>query len=344
MASELRARIPAGYKIDSLIGVGRMAHVFLATRVDSGSQVALKVAKQSTLEDPVLLRLFEQELHSGRLLDHPNIVKVLGGEGAPQAFIAMEYLPRGSLYELLLEKGRLPLDDTVKVVLEVGEALAYAHRRGVVHQDVKPANIFFTEAGSAKLGDWGVAIVTGGLARGRPDHASGAGTPYYMSPEHFRGGEISPASDQYSLALVAYELLSGARPFEGESYEELMAAHLSSFAKNLRYHREELPRALEHVMAKALAKDPAHRFPSMADLLAAFGAAFGVEAPQAAPPPPPPPPPAKGRHAPDTGSDPAAAARRIATGAHPRVRSNGEKSGGDHQRSRALWPFGRKKG
>ena len=344
MTSELRARIPNGYRIDSLLGVVRMAHVFLATQAQSGRQVALKVAKQATLEDPVLLRLFEQELRSGQHLDHPNIVKVYGGEGAPQAFIAMEYLPRGSLHDRLVEKGMLALDDAVRVILETGEALAYAHRRGVVHQDVKPANIFLTEEGSAKLGDWGVAIMTGGLARGGPERSSGAGTPFYMSPEHFSGGDISAASDQYSLALLAYELLSGKRPFDGESYEELMAAHLSTYPKNLRYHREELPRALEHVMARALAKHPAQRFASVNEMLAAVRKAFGIAADSPESSVPPPPPPAKGRHAPETGAHPTAAARRIATGAHSKVEPSGAKPGEDQRKSRGLWPFGRKKG
>lgn len=244
------------FHLKMLIGLGRTAQVFLAE--GGGQEVALKLPKKEVRQDPALRERFAREVNLSLTLRHPHLVRGLFGKPyGEDAFLALEYCPEN--LEARLQKGPLPLEEARRALLSVGQALLFLHERGFLHQDVKPANVFLKN-GVYKLGDLGTVRPLG--ERG----GETVGSPHYMAPELFRGQDPSPLSDAYSFGVLAYELLTGKRPFRGESYEALLEAHL---------HRPPPPTrlepALDRGLRRVLAKDPKERMPlkDFLDLLAA---------------------------------------------------------------------------
>ena len=267
--SEPPGRVPEGYELIQRLGAGQTAVVWLANG-PRRELVALKLPKPEALANALLRRMFENEVQITLKLDHPNVVRAFDGRSTgPGAFLALEHCPGGTLDVLLLERGQLPLERVLKLVAEVASGLAHAHERGVVHRDVKPANVFISERGSAKLGDFGTGTfgAEGGDER--------VGTAFYMAPEVFSGAASSLASDVYSVGVLAYEVIAGVRPFVGDSYDALMVAHMTSLPRDLRQHRPELGKGLSAVVMRALARDPARRYQSVRAFLEAFAAAGG---------------------------------------------------------------------
>ncbi len=243
------------FRLELLLGLGTTGQVYLAYAPD-GRPVALKIPRAEVHKDPALAERFAREVRLSLGLSHPHLVKgVAGRPYGKEAFLALEYFEEGSL-EDRLQKGPLPREEAIRYLGQLAQALLYLHRLGIVHQDVKPANIFLRK-GVAKLGDFGVA-----KTREEHTHGERAGSPFYMAPELFRGQEASPASDVYSFGVLAYELLAGRRPFRGDSYEELLAAHLTQPPPAL---KDEDPRIARAVM-QLLAKEPGDRL-SLADFL-----------------------------------------------------------------------------
>ncbi len=235
------------FRLQMLLGLGRMAQVYLA-RAPSGEEVALKIPKKEVREDPILREAFAREVLLSLRFRHPYLVRGLYGEPYGEgAFLALEYFPEGSLETRLLQ-GPLPLGEALKALRMVGEALLYLHGQGFLHQDVKPGNIFL-QNGAYKLGDLGAL-------RPLTDRSQAyAGSPYYTAPELHLGHPPSPRSDAYSFGVLAYELLTGRRPFQGDSLEALKLAHLLNPPPPTR-----LPTWLDQGLARLLDKDPKRRW------------------------------------------------------------------------------------
>jgi eukaryotic-like serine/threonine-protein kinase len=257
--------VPDGYEVLQRLGAGQTSVVWLARHVRSGRQVALKLPRVDVRTSLILRRMFENEVQITLKLDHPNVVRAFAGQPTGDgAFLALEYCAGGTLDQLLLEQGRLPIPRALRLVDDVANGLEHTHAKQVLHRDVKPANVFLDEQGRAKLGDFG----TGTFAADATDER--VGTAFYMAPEIFQGASPNVQSDVYSLGVLAYEVLTGERPFVGDSYDGLMVAHLTALPRDLRHVRSDLPRGISAVVTRAMSRDASRRFQTVA----AFGEAY----------------------------------------------------------------------
>ncbi len=267
MSPTLSSYTPPDYQVEQRLGSGQTSHVYLA-RHPRHKEVALKLPRSDLKTQPVLWRMFENEVQITLNLKHKNVVS--GIDGYPtgeQAYLVLEYCEGGTLDGLLLERGLLPLERACNLVLDVARGLAYSHTRGVLHRDVKPANVFLGDSGErchAKLGDFGTGMF---MADASPERV---GTAFYMAPEIFRGEGPSVRSDVYSLGILAYEVLAGTRPFHGDSYDALMMAHLSGLPKPLAHHRKGVGSGAAKVVAQAMSRDPGKRYASVDAFIADF--------------------------------------------------------------------------
>lgn len=290
----LERTIP-GYKLLSLLGRGHTALVHLA-QDSQGRQVALKIPLQDTLRVQEAAERFGNEVRLTLQFRHPHVVQGYAGTPfGPQAFLALRHYPEGTLYDVLHRRGgqKLPLGEALRILADVASGLTYLHGLGAVHQDIKTQNVY-VGGGRAALGDLGSAYFT---AQG----GQSSGSPFYMAPEIYHGESSSPASDVYSLGILIYELLSGKRPYQGDTYEELMGAHLTRFAPPLTHLNPQVPRPLGRLAEQALAKRPQDRPPAdtlRRVLLAALEEPVEEEAPPEAVTAPVVPVRQMGRHAP----------------------------------------------
>ena len=264
--------VPTGYQVARKLGSGQTSHVYLTQHGRLG-QVALKLPRDELHTQPVLRRMFENEVQITLGLDDEYVVKALDGfPTGEQAFLALELCPGGTLDQLLLGKGRLELNIASKLVLEVAQGLEHSHSRQVLHRDVKPANVFLTAEGNAKLGDFGTGIF---LTDGKRLEEQ-VGTAFYMAPEVFEGKPATVQSDVYSLGVLAYEVIAGQRPFVGSTYEELMLQHLTSLPRNLQNVRQDMSKELNNVVARAMSRDPSKRFGTVREFMQTYSAVSGV--------------------------------------------------------------------
>jgi serine/threonine-protein kinase len=280
------------YLVEALIGEGGDAFVYRAYDRELGRPVALKLLRPELRADPTFVTRFEREAQSAARLNHPHIVPVYDyGEAAGTYFLVMEYVPGGDLRARLRPGQPLPLAFAVRLATEVADALAVAHAHGIVHRDIKPANILLDERDRARVTDFGIAKMLDVPALTAT--AALLGTPHYLAPEQATGVPITPATDVYALGVVLYEMLAGRRPFEGESFVQVAMQHLHAEPPPLA--APAVPAPLAALVRRALAKDPAARFPDGAALVAALAEqarALGVEVAFAAPRPAPAPAPA----------------------------------------------------
>ena len=267
----LRRATLGEFEIGRELGRGGMAAVFLAHEIALDRQVAIKVMAPGLLLGEGMVERFRHEAITIAHLHHPNIVSVYSVRQAEGLhYFVMRYVPGRSLEQVIQAAGRLSLPTVRSLIHQVGSALQYAHRSQVIHRDIKPANILIDSEGNAVVTDFGIA-----KAAARPSHTlTGAlvGTPAYMSPEQCSGTEVSEASDQYALGAVAYELVTGAPPFAGSTLT-VMQAHVERTPPPIRALRADCPPEVEAAILRMLAKDPAERWPRLADALAALGAA-----------------------------------------------------------------------
>ncbi len=262
--------VPSGYEIISRLGAGQTSHVYLAKQSALG-EVALKLPRPELSVRPVLKRMFENEVAITVRLTHPNVVTAFAGfPTGPGAFLALEYCPGGTLDQFLLERGRVPAPRCFELILDVADGLAHSHERHVLHRDVKPANVFLTEDGEAKLGDFGTGIFMGDESEER------VGTAFYMAPEVFEGRAAGVRSDIYSLGVLAYEVIAGQRPFIGDSYDALMVAHHTSSPRDLRTLSPDVDAKVVRVVAKAMMRNPQGRYASAREFATALRAAAGM--------------------------------------------------------------------
>jgi len=268
--SEAPSSVPAGYTTLHKLGSGQTSHVYLAKHRVFG-EVALKLPRAEIQQQPVLRRMFENEVSITVKLAHPMIVAAFDGYPTGEgAFLALEYCEGGTLDLLLLEKGQLPLHQAYRLVLDVAQGLAHTHERSVLHRDVKPANVFLTREGRAKLGDFGTGVFMGDESEER------VGTAFYMAPEVFEGKPAGVRSDIYSLGVLAYEVIAGQRPFVADSYEALMVAHHTGVPKDLMAHRPDLDPRIKRIIAKAMARDPEKRYATAREFVEAWSGVVGI--------------------------------------------------------------------
>lgn len=270
-------KVPAGleelaadFEILGQLGRGGMAVVYHARERKQHLEVALKVIRARYAEDEEIVARFAREARTLTRLKHPNIVSTLEVRALNDGSLAlvMQYVPGPTLRQLIQRRGPLPFDRTEQVLCDIGRALAYAHRRHIVHRDVKPDNIFLTdETGTALLSDFGIAkshdsdeqLTMTGVA---------LGTPAYMSPEQIDSVVVDGRSDIYSLGLVGWEMLTGRRPWEGETLFGVLYKQKHEKLPPLRELRPDIPARLELAMEGALLKDPSRRWADMGDFLA----------------------------------------------------------------------------
>ena len=258
------------------ISRGSMAIVYLAREQQLKRLVAIKVLAPRLARDQRARMRFEREAQSAASLSHPNIVAIyrVGRLSNDLPFIVMQYVQGSTMAERLRARGALPMDEARRVVAEVASAIAAAHKKGIVHRDVRPGNVLYEEeSGRALLADFGIAAI---LATGERSESARltrtgelVGDPSYMSPEQLLGQEISERSDLYSLGLLGYELVAGRGPFEATSKREKLMAHVQAQPKELSELRATVDPVLESVLLRCLAKEPGHR-PSATDVAASL--------------------------------------------------------------------------
>jgi hypothetical protein len=259
------ARALAGrYILERELGQGGMATVYLGTDVKLGRQVAIKALAPQTREYLGSER-FQREVQLAAQLSHPHIVPVFeAGEADGVLFYAMGYVEGESLKDRLEREGPLPLDEAVRLIAEVGEALQYAHERGIVHRDIKPANILLSR-GHALVADFGIAKAISGDTSEHTLTGTGisVGTVEYMSPEQAAGEKrLDGRSDVYALAVLLYELLVGEPPFTGPTVQAVVARIITDPPRRLRTVRASIPAHIEQAVLAALSKIPADRPPT----------------------------------------------------------------------------------
>jgi len=261
------------YVIERELGRGGMATVYVAQDLRHKRQVAIKILRPDVAA-AIGAERFLREIAIAARLTHPYVLPLLdSGQAAGSLYYVMPYVRGESLRQRLAREQRLPLADALRIARELGAGLDYAHREGFVHRDVKPENVLLAD-GHAVIADFGIARA---MCRAGGDHVTevglAIGTPEYMSPEQAAGDrELDGRCDVYSLACVIFEMLAGAPPFTGPSARAIMARHLSEPPPPLRARRPDAPAAVEQALARALAKDPADRFASVAEFVTALEA------------------------------------------------------------------------
>ena len=266
----LREMTIGEFEIGRELGRGGMAAVFLAHDVSLNRRVAIKVMAPGLMMGDDMIERFRREAITIANLQHANIVTVHAVRQRENLhFFVMQFVEGRSLDEILREQGKLPVDLVRPIVHQVGSALAYAHRRGVIHRDVKPGNILFSGDGDALVTDFGIAKVAESPTQTQTGMI--VGTPMYMSPEQCMATDIDGASDQYSLGIVAYQMLAGRAPFTGGAFE-IMKGHATEPVPPLRDFAPDVPEPVERAILRMLAKKPTERFGSFSEALSAMGA------------------------------------------------------------------------
>ena len=271
-----------------------MGEILLAEDRELGRKVAVKLLDERFARDDGLRRRFRREaLAAARLSGHPHVVTIYDvGEWRDRPFIVMEYLPGGTLAERA-RAGRVAHDQALVWLEQAATALDAAHAEGIVHRDVKPANLLLDSREDVQVADFGIARVVDDSTGGMTAAGTVLGTAGYLAPEQARGEEATPASDRYALGVVAYELLTGGRPFERGSATAEAAAHIHEDVPPASERGVGLPRQVDDVFARALAKDPAHRYRSAGEFVQALQTSLNTptESTRILPAPPPPAPP-----------------------------------------------------
>ncbi len=261
--AKLQEAIGESFVLGDLLGRGGMGIVYRAREVALDRDVALKVLAFDPVLNPDAYARFEREAKLAARLDHPHIVPIFSvGQRAGVAFYTMRMVKGGSVEQLVTPGTGLELDRALSILRDVAAALDYAHANGVVHRDIKPANILIGDSGHAMVADFGIARAFGGDSAATATATGVVGSPAYMSPEQWRGEKVDGRADQYALGVLAFELLTGKRPFADSSMQELLRMHLAEDPPDIVSFRGDLPSHTTDAVWHAMAKDPADRFVS----------------------------------------------------------------------------------
>jgi len=260
------ALVAGKYRVIDELGRGGMGVVYRAEDTRLKRTVALKFLSPELTIDPEARQRFIQEAQAASALDHPNICTIheIDETEDGRMFMAMACYEGGSLRERI-KRGKMDRDEALAIATQVARGLAKAHEKGIVHRDVKPANVFVTSDGTAKILDFGLAKLTADIRLTWT--GTTMGTIAYMSPEQARGEEVDHRTDIWSLAVVLYEMLAGQLPFKGENDQSMIYSILSHEPESITKIRKDLPSGLERVIYKALAKNPCVRYQIMEDFL-----------------------------------------------------------------------------
>jgi TonB family protein len=255
------------YEVQREIGEGAMGRVYrcldpLMKRVVAAKTVKKEFLTRDTREE--YLRRFRREAQAAGRLAHPNIVSVFD---VGDDYFVMEYLEGSTLQVILRDRGQLPADEALRILEPLAEALDYAHRSGIIHRDIKPGNVFVLADGRPKLMDFGVAHLESSAMTAQGHFF---GSPSYMAPEQMAGGQVMATADLFSFAVVAYEMITGHRPFEGASITAIMYRVVHEDAPPPRQWDFDLPPAYDDIFGRALSKTPGERFPDAASLVRAL--------------------------------------------------------------------------
>src|SRR6478672_265256 len=255
------------YRIERELAHGGMAEVYLARDESLDRLVALKALFPEFAREPSFVERFRREAQAAANLNHPNIVGIYDwGQEDGTYFIVMEYVEGRSLRDLIRSEGLIDPGRAADITAEIASALAFAHRSGVVHRDVKPGNVLITPQGNVKVTDFGIARA--GTSDGLTQTGSVMGTATYFSPEQAQGLAVDGRSDVYSVGVVLYELVCGVAPFVGDSPVSVAYKHVREEAIAPSLRNPDVPHGLEQIIMSALAKDPDHRYQSADDLRA----------------------------------------------------------------------------
>src|SRR5262245_698620 len=257
------------FRLTACIGIGGSGAVYRADQIALGRTVAVKILNEELSADARMIKRFRDEAMSASRLNHANCVSIIDYGQSPDGllYLAMEYVKGPTLTQLLVHQNPLPIDRVIDIVMQALAGIEEAHLAGVVHADLKADNIILDQRRAGvdivKIVDFGIArLITGA----RDEDRSISGTPEYMAPEVISGAPPSFASDIYAVGIILYELLAYKTPFFAGSTTEILANHLKAVVPSLSARREQVPKELDGIVAKALAKHPHDRFASAADM------------------------------------------------------------------------------
>ena len=271
MLEALRSATLGEYEILAELGRGGMATVFLAHDISLDRKVAIKVMSPALLDGEGAIERFKREARTAGALSHPHIIPIHAvRQSGDLLFFVMKFVEGRPLDSVIQTQGKLPIPMVVQILAEVAGALAYAHRKGVVHRDVKPANIMLDDDGWAVVTDFGIAKVA--QQQGLTLTGSTVGTPAYMSPEQCLATDVTGRSDQYSLGIVAYEMLTGRVPFSAGSMMGMFLAHMNEPAAPIADVRPDCPAELIRIIDRMMGKTPEERWPNLEDVVVALTA------------------------------------------------------------------------
>jgi serine/threonine protein kinase len=257
------------YVLGDLLGSGGMARVFLAHDEALDRDVALKILWEQYADNEEFVERFKREARSAAALSHPNIVSVYdwGCSEDEMYYMVMEYVPGGTLKDHIIDEGALDPCIVAELGCQVAEALGFAHKRGVIHRDVKPQNILLTASGEAKVADFGIARAVGAMAATSVSQTGTVlGTVGYMSPEQAMGEPVGPQSDLYSLGVVLYEMLTGNLPYEADSAIAMAVKHVSAPVRPPKEVNPEIPEGMNALVTGLLAKKAEDRHGSAVEV------------------------------------------------------------------------------
>jgi serine/threonine-protein kinase len=269
MRYETGQTVNGKYDILEPLGHGGMNDAYKARDRETGRLVVLKVPFDSLIGDPATFSRYQRELEIGKRLHHPNIQELISEgrlDGGISPYLVLEYVEGTLLREYLREHAPLSVDEAIHITAQLANALQYCHEHGVVHRDLKPENVLIEHDGTVKLVDFGIALLKGARRLTFRRLTSGFGTPDYMAPEQVQGERGDARTDIYAVGVMLYEMLTGEVPYQGDSPLAVMSQRVTTDAPLLRRKRPDLPPQLEAVVWRALRRDPAERYASMAAL------------------------------------------------------------------------------
>jgi eukaryotic-like serine/threonine-protein kinase len=247
------------FRIDGPVAKSGMASIFRATDTRDGRIVALKIPHPDMEADPILSDRFKREADIGERLNHPNVMRVFGGEKHSRIYMVMEWCP-GRLLRQILDEGRLPQDRAIRIAIEILKALDYIHTSGVVHRDLKPENIMVDENDHIKLIDFGIAGDTASRRLTYANFTTMLGTPNYIAPEQVKGKRGDGRTDLYSMGVILYEMLTGKLPFTGPTPLAAMNDRLLNHPVPPRVADPSVSPQLQEIIYRALERDPKNRY------------------------------------------------------------------------------------